>query len=227
MEQSLYLMLDSKGTPIARGRVQGGTGGQYWQIQVEDGKIDEILAHKKLKLLSVPCTALPESPGPASAGSGWWPASCPHKWARRCPRPPPQFFPPCSPCRRPQSLELDGKMLFSELWVDADAEEKKGDKGQGEKCMKFLFKIDVQGLGLFDVVLARPQSPARCSPPHIGGPPPFSTGSACHHTLTLTLFFPSKILGNTSVSVTGRSIFRTLTPAELSSLRARILDMVW
>ena len=53
MEQSLYLMLDSKGTPIARGRVQGGTGGQYWQIQVEDGKIDEILAHKKLKLLSV------------------------------------------------------------------------------------------------------------------------------------------------------------------------------
>ena len=53
MEQSLYLMLDSKGTPIARGRVQGGTGGQYWQIQVEDGKIDEILEHKKLKLLSV------------------------------------------------------------------------------------------------------------------------------------------------------------------------------
>jgi len=53
MEQSLYLMLDSKGTPIARGRVQGGTGGQYWQIQVEDGKIDEILEHKKLKLLSI------------------------------------------------------------------------------------------------------------------------------------------------------------------------------
>ena len=53
MAQSLYLMLDSKGTPIARGRVQGGTGGQYWQIQVEDGKIDEILEHKKLKLLSV------------------------------------------------------------------------------------------------------------------------------------------------------------------------------
>lgn len=51
-------------------------------------------------------------------------------------------------------LEMDGKMLFSELWVDADAEEKKDGKGQGEKCMRFLFKIDVQGLGLFDVVLA-------------------------------------------------------------------------
>ena len=50
-------------------------------------------------------------------------------------------------------MELDGRMLFSELWVDGDAEEKKGDKGQGEKCMKFLFKVDVQGLGLFDVIL--------------------------------------------------------------------------
>ncbi len=51
-------------------------------------------------------------------------------------------------------LELEGKMLFSELWVDADAEQKKDGKGQGEKCMRFLFKIDVQGLGLFDVVLS-------------------------------------------------------------------------
>ena len=49
-------------------------------------------------------------------------------------------------------LEWDGRMLFSELWVDPDAEEKK-EGGQGEKCMKFLFKIDVQGLGFFDVIL--------------------------------------------------------------------------
>ena len=48
---------------------------------------------------------------------------------------------------------MDGKMLFSELWVDADAEEKKDGKGQGEKCMRFLFKIDVQNVGLFDVVI--------------------------------------------------------------------------
>ena len=53
MEQSIYLLLDSKGSPIARGRIQGRTDGPYWQIQVEDGKIDEILEHKKLKLLSV------------------------------------------------------------------------------------------------------------------------------------------------------------------------------
>ncbi len=51
-------------------------------------------------------------------------------------------------------LEMDGRMLFSELWVDPDAEEKRSGQGQGEKCMKFLLKIDVQGLGLFDVILS-------------------------------------------------------------------------
>ena len=50
-------------------------------------------------------------------------------------------------------LEMDGRKLFSELWVDADAEEQKGGKGQGEKCMRFLFKLDVQDVGLFDIVL--------------------------------------------------------------------------
>ena len=53
MEQTLYLMLDSRNNPIARGRVQGRTDGPFWQIQVEDGKIDEILEHKRLKLLSI------------------------------------------------------------------------------------------------------------------------------------------------------------------------------
>ena len=52
-EQTLYLLLDSKGTAIARGRIQGKTDGPFWQIQVEDGKIDTILEHKKLKLLSI------------------------------------------------------------------------------------------------------------------------------------------------------------------------------
>ncbi len=50
-------------------------------------------------------------------------------------------------------LEMDGHKLFSELWVDPDAEDKKGGKGQGEKCMRFLFKLDVEKLGLFDVIL--------------------------------------------------------------------------
>ncbi len=50
-------------------------------------------------------------------------------------------------------MEMDDRMLFSELWVDPDAEEK-NERGQNEKCMKFLFKLDVQGLGFFDVVLS-------------------------------------------------------------------------
>ncbi|MCI8869100.1 MAG: hypothetical protein HFF39_00905 [Lawsonibacter sp.] len=49
-------------------------------------------------------------------------------------------------------MELDGRMLFSELWVDADAEEKEKG-GRGGRAMKFLFKLDVQSLGLFDVIL--------------------------------------------------------------------------
>lgn len=56
MEQTtggIYLLLDSKSNPIARGRVQGKTDGPFWQIQVEDGKIDEILEHKTLRLLSM------------------------------------------------------------------------------------------------------------------------------------------------------------------------------
>ena len=49
-------------------------------------------------------------------------------------------------------LEWDGRMLFSELWVDPDAEEDKDRGGKGS-AKKFLFKMDVQSLGLFDVVL--------------------------------------------------------------------------
>ena len=54
MEQTtIYLLLDSRGAAIARGRIQGKTDGPYWQIQVEDGKIDDVLAHKKFRLLSI------------------------------------------------------------------------------------------------------------------------------------------------------------------------------
>lgn len=49
-------------------------------------------------------------------------------------------------------LEWDGKFLFSELWVDPDAEHA-DDSGRKRKCTKLLFKIDVQPLGAFDVLL--------------------------------------------------------------------------
>jgi len=51
-------------------------------------------------------------------------------------------------------LEWNGRMMFSELWVDPDAEDnlKKG-QGHRENTIRFLFKIDIQGLGFFDMVL--------------------------------------------------------------------------
>ena len=53
-------------------------------------------------------------------------------------------------------LEWEGRMLFSELWVDPDAEEQQSGGrpgGKGGSTMRFLFKMDVQSLGLFDIVL--------------------------------------------------------------------------
>ena len=51
-------------------------------------------------------------------------------------------------------LEWNGRMLFSELWVDPDAENDRGDgSGRKDHGMKLLFKIDVQSLGFFDVIL--------------------------------------------------------------------------
>ena len=51
-------------------------------------------------------------------------------------------------------LEWDGKMVFSEMWVDPDAEENlKRGRGNQENTLRFLFKIDIQGLGFFDMVM--------------------------------------------------------------------------
>lgn len=50
-------------------------------------------------------------------------------------------------------MEMDDRRLFSELWVDADAEDKKNGRGGSGKCMRFLLKMDVQSLGLFDVII--------------------------------------------------------------------------
>lgn len=48
-------------------------------------------------------------------------------------------------------VEMDGRMMFSELWVDPDAED--SVKGGEENLLRFLLKVDVQDLGLFDIIL--------------------------------------------------------------------------
>ena len=51
-------------------------------------------------------------------------------------------------------LEWQGKMMFSELWVDPDAEENlKNGRGDRDNVVRFLFKMDIQDLGFFDIVL--------------------------------------------------------------------------
>lgn len=49
-------------------------------------------------------------------------------------------------------LQMDGRLLFSEVWVDPDDEgAKQNGRGGGTKL---LLKMDVQGVGLFDLVLS-------------------------------------------------------------------------
>lgn len=51
-------------------------------------------------------------------------------------------------------MEWNGKLMFSELWVDPDAEDNmhKGNSRQ-ENTLRFLLKVDIQGLGFFDIVM--------------------------------------------------------------------------
>lgn len=50
-------------------------------------------------------------------------------------------------------LQWEGKMAYSELWVDPDAEEEKGGRGEREK-VQFLFKLDIQSLGFLEMTLS-------------------------------------------------------------------------
>ena len=112
-------------------------------------------------------------------------------------------------------LELDGRMLFSELWVDADAEEKKGNKGSGEKCMKFLFKIDVQGLGLFDVVLTNRERDVIIVVDCPEGVAPFS------REIEQTI---SKILARNELNSAGVSVRKMERPVTLTEVFPKIFE---
>ena len=53
--QQLYLLLDSKGIPLAQARPQGpnATGGELWQLVVLDDKVDLVREHKQFKLMAM------------------------------------------------------------------------------------------------------------------------------------------------------------------------------
>ena len=52
-EESVYLLLDSGGAPLARGKREGLAASPSWQIRVLDGKEDEVLRHTNLQLMAM------------------------------------------------------------------------------------------------------------------------------------------------------------------------------
>ena len=52
-------------------------------------------------------------------------------------------------------LQWDGKLMFSELWVDPNAEDEQSGAQSGKrgKSFKVLMKIDIENLGLLDVIV--------------------------------------------------------------------------
>ena len=53
-------------------------------------------------------------------------------------------------------LVWNGRMMYSEMWVDPDAERDAKEpygEPEGERTLRFLLKADIQSLGLFDIVV--------------------------------------------------------------------------
>jgi hypothetical protein len=91
-------------------------------------------------------------------------------------------------------LSWNGRMLFSELWVDPNSEQSSNAASKGN-AFKLLFKMDVQGLGLFDVVLTSQQRQVELS---VACPEQVSVfskeiGQAMNQILTQNGFTPTNI----------------------------------
>ncbi len=50
-------------------------------------------------------------------------------------------------------LEWNGRMMFSELWIDPDADNSQRNGEKKERSVRILVKFDIQDLGLFDTVI--------------------------------------------------------------------------
>lgn len=53
-------------------------------------------------------------------------------------------------------LVWNGRMMYSEMWVDPDAGrdgDQPGNQEEDERTLRFLLKADIQSLGLFDIVI--------------------------------------------------------------------------
>ena len=50
-------------------------------------------------------------------------------------------------------LEWNGQLMFSEMWVDPDAEKERSARGGEPRTIRLLIKMDIQSLGAFDVLI--------------------------------------------------------------------------
>lgn len=50
-------------------------------------------------------------------------------------------------------VELFGRQMFSEMWVDPDCGQRNGADSDGEKMRKLLIKFDIKEVGFFDLIL--------------------------------------------------------------------------
>ncbi len=53
-------------------------------------------------------------------------------------------------------MEMNGNLMFSELWVDPDADRERGQRqssANSEKTLRVLIKMDVSSLGAFDILI--------------------------------------------------------------------------
>ena len=112
-------------------------------------------------------------------------------------------------------LEQDGRKLFSELWVDADAEDKKNGRGGDGKCMRFLFKLDVEKVGLFDVILTSRDKEVEVAVACPPGVAPFS------REIEKTV---SQILTRNELTPVGVSVRKMERPVTLTEVFPKIFE---
>ena len=53
MEERLYLILDSKGTPLANAVLESPPSSEVLQLQVLGGKVEQVMAHREIQLIGI------------------------------------------------------------------------------------------------------------------------------------------------------------------------------
>lgn len=113
-------------------------------------------------------------------------------------------------------MEYNGQLMFSELWVDPDADRgERGRNGGGEKTLRILIKLDIGSLGAFDLLLnVRSDGVAlqAACPPAVS-----ALGGEVEQTLT-------DILERNGLAVDGVSVSEMRRPIAVSEAFPKVLE---